>query len=170
MAFVVEDGTGKPDANSYIPVEYADDYFQLRGNETWTFIQDPVEKERALVQATDYIDARWGSLLASVRTTDTQALEFPRKKWEGIPETLKKATCEYAVRALIQPLAPDPVVDESGHTVLESKEKVGPIEETKKYADYSSDGIVWRVYPSADAYMRPLLNAGAVGGRVIRNG
>lgn len=169
MALIVEDGTGKPDANAYIPVAYADDYFTLRGNETWTFATEP-EKEVAIVQATDYIDARWGSLLASVKTTEEQALEFPRKKWEGMPTTLKKAACEYALRAIISPLAPDPVYDESGRTVLETKEKVGPITEEKKYDDYAGIGIEWRVYPSADAYMRPLLNPAAVGGRVIRNG
>lgn len=169
MSVVVEDGTGLPDANSYIPVEYADAYFTLRGNETWTFAGEP-EKLVAIVAATDYIDARWGSILASVRTTDIQALEFPRKRWEGMPEALKKATCEYALRAMLAPLAPDPEYDESGRIVIESKEKVGPITEEKKYSQSFGGGIDWRVYPSADAYMRPLLNAAALGGRVIRNG
>lgn len=168
MAAVVEDGTGKPDANSYIDVAYADAYFTLRGNETWTFATAD-EHVVAIVQATDYIDARWGSLLDSTRTTETQALEFPRKKWEGIPETLKKACCEYALRAMLSPLAPDPEFDESGRTVSETKEKVGPITEEKKYLD-QGNGILWRVYPSADALMRPLLNVGASAGRVVRNG
>lgn len=168
MAAVVEDGTGKPDANSYVSVEYATDYFTLRGNETWTFASAD-EQVVAIVQATDYIDTRWGSLLASVRTTDAQALEFPRKKWDGMPETLKKACCEYALRAMISPLAPDPEFDESGRTVSEMKEKVGPITEEKKYLDQGT-GILWRVYPSADALMRPLLSLAASGSRVVRNG
>lgn len=168
MALVVEDGTGKPDANAYVSLSYANDYFTLRGNETWTFASE-AEQTVAIVQATDYIDQRWGPLLASERTTDVQALEFPRKKWEGMPATLLKATSEYALRALISPLAPDPEYDESGRTVTETKEKVGPITEEKKYADYGT-GIQWRAYPSADALMRPLLNPAAVGGRVIRNG
>lgn len=168
MALVVEDGTGLPDANAYASLAYVDAYFTLRGNETWTFASED-ERTVAIIQATDYIDNRWGSLLASVRTTEEQALEFPRKKWEGMPDTLLKATSEYALRALISPLAPDPEYDESGRTVSETKEKVGPIEEQKKYLD-TGNGIEWRAYPSADARMRPLLNVAATGSRVIRNG
>ncbi|WYV98931.1 hypothetical protein [Stenotrophomonas phage CM2] len=31
MSIIVEDGTGLMNANSYVSVEYADDYFAMRG-------------------------------------------------------------------------------------------------------------------------------------------
>lgn len=167
MTLIVEDGTGLPTANAYCSVEYASAYFALRGMQKWDEAT-PTDQQAAIVQATDYIDVRWGHMLVGRRATAVQALEFPRNLWSVVPEGIKKACAEYAVRALDAPLMPDLARDESGFQVLETDEKVGPIQEKKKYAS-SNVGIGFQMYPSADALMRPFLGANALG-RVIRNG
>ena len=99
---VVEDGTGKADANSYASVEYADDYFSARGVSAWAALETEA-KEQALIRATDYIDNifQW----YGKKLTTEQALRFPRqniKDYEGqditgIPAVLKQAVCDAAV-------------------------------------------------------------------------
>lgn len=173
MALIVEDGTGKPDANSYIPVEYANDYFLLRSgsanSQLWSDLTEDA-KAAALVQGTDYIDARWGPYLSSKPTTTTQALAFPRKAWDGVPSAVRKACCEYAVRASQGELAPDIVSDESGFQIAGKKEKVGPLEEQTTYATKGEGATqsLWKSYPFADSLMIPFLGGG--GSKVIRNG
>lgn len=70
MAFVVEDGTGKPDANSYMDVSEADAYFADRINATSSggnqWMRASIEDQQgALVEATQYLDATytwvWGN-------------------------------------------------------------------------------------------------------------
>lgn len=164
MAFVVEDGTGKPDANSFVDVQFADDYFQLRGITAWAGSNE--EKQAWLVQATDYISARFGRSFKSVEESNEQALPFPRVGM-GMPVNLLKATCEYAIRAKDAPLAPDPVVDETGRAVAGKTEKVGPIEDSVTYATVGAGAslMLFRPYPAADMLLRGLLRSTR---RVIR--
>lgn len=169
MALIVEDGTGLMDANAYISVEYADEYFSLRGVATWSLLTEE-DKEAAIVNATDYIDQRWpcfkGQLL-----NEFQALMFPRTLWEGVPANVMRACAEYAVSAGERPLWFIPVVDESGYAVSERKEKVGPIEDQVKFAvgEYSGDSARTKFlsYPKADQLMQPYVCN--TQGRVVRN-
>ncbi len=97
----VEYGTGLENANSYVDVQYANDYFSTRGYTSWAELEDSA-KEVYLIKATDYINNayKWnGKKLKS-----EQALRFPRKdlfdyegeKVEGIPTALKDAVSECA--------------------------------------------------------------------------
>ena len=52
MSLVVEDGTGKADAESYISVADADTYHSNRGNTDWAALTT-TEKEQLLRGATD---------------------------------------------------------------------------------------------------------------------
>lgn len=162
MAFVVEDGTAKADANAYVTIAEADGYFADRGNTAWTGA-DAV-KQAALVKATDYIEGRFGQRFIGSRKTTTQALAWPRIGAAdfadtAIPVGLRRACCEYAVRALSAELAPDLKVDASGLTVVATKKKVGPIE-----TDYAvpqtglgSTPMLFRPYPAADMLLRGLV-------------
>lgn len=162
MAFTVEDGTGKADANSYASVEFADAYFTDRAITAWTGASGV--KQSALIRATDYIDQRWGSrFVGSKQFPDTpQALEFPRIGYDRngvelddtIPVVLKKACAEYALRALTATLAPDLTVDASGRKVLSSRSKVGPIETETTYSEASVSTI--KPYPAADMLMKSI--------------
>lgn len=170
MAFVVEDGTGKPDANSYASVEFADTYFSERGVTAWTGTVD--QKQTYLIRATDYIDGRFANNFKGQRlyTQDPeQALQFPRDSFTGMPVPLLKATCEYALRAISSNLAPDPTYDPSGLQVESSKRKVGPIEvETTFAAGTGNVRETLRSYPAADMLIIPLLRGSSSNGKVIR--
>lgn len=139
------------------------------------------EQEAAIIAATSYIDARWGFQLGGWPLTATQALAFPRTglcdtctRGQPMPPTLVQATAEYALRALNGPLAPDPVVDDSGRAVTRRREKVGPIEEEYQFSDNAGGGlnglIFWRPYPAADALMACMLTGrSSANGRAVRN-
>ena len=62
MSLIVEDGTGKSNAESYISVADADTYHSNRDNTDWAALTT-AEKERLLRIATDYMVAvyrlRW---------------------------------------------------------------------------------------------------------------
>lgn len=165
MAFTVEDGTIVDGANSFVDVTYADAYFADRGIAAWTGNTSTV-KQPALIRATDYIVQRWQDMLKGDLVDEDQPLPFPRDEEGDLPDTLLRATCEYALRTIDgTPLLPDPTTDETGKSVISKTEEVGPLKES---TTYSAGGTVrvFKPYPAADALMRPLLKSS---GRVIRN-
>lgn len=99
---IVEDGTGLNDANSYVSVEFSDDYFSARGVSAWADLETEV-KEQSLIKATDYIDSifQW----YGKKEFETQSLRFPRvnirdyegAEIKGIPLCLKQAVCDAAI-------------------------------------------------------------------------
>lgn len=160
MTFVVEDGTGLTTANSYGAVADADAYFTDRGITSWAGTSP--QKQGWLVQATDYIELRWGDRFIGVEEfpDNPQALGWPRVDEEtgdslGVPLNLKKATYEYANRARIGPLAPDPSFD-SGGAVTKSRKKVGPIETEVTYSAGTTSSGQLKPYPAADLLMKGL--------------
>jgi hypothetical protein len=166
MAFVPEDGTGLPDANSFVDVAYADDYFTSIGNVAWT--GEDTAKQAWLIQATSYIVTAFGSRLGCyTKLNEEQALPFPTEE-NGMPPALLTATCEYAVRAKAGPLMPDPVLDATGFAVVTTRKKVGPIEKEFSVAGGSSQPQLYRSYPYPDSMMRSILCPGTGGNRVIR--
>ena len=96
---IVEDGTGLSNADSYVSVEFADNYFSARGVSEWGALTNE-QKEQALIRATDFIDSiyQWHGKKA----TDIQSLRFPRVNLTdyegtlviGIPNCLKQAVCD----------------------------------------------------------------------------
>ena len=81
----------------------------------------------------------------------------------GIPEKLKQAIAEYAVRVLLEPLFQDPDTDDYGGPILLRSEAVGPIKETFQYA---GNATITK-FPAADRLLNSLLINGGMGG-VIR--
>ena len=94
-------------------------------------------------------------LIGGSASSGQQPLCFPRTMFAGIPEVLKMATVEYAVRSMTDELMPDPVLDDTGQQVRRKFEKVGPIEEETVYQ--SSGGVLFRVYPEADVLLKTLI-------------
>lgn len=176
MAFVVEDGTGIPDANSYVEVEFADTYFSERGITAWA--GGATQKQTWLIQATDYIDQVFGSRFVGTRMTLVQSLAWPRifavtrsglNLADGtIPSALQRACSQYALRAIKGPLMPDPIVSAEGFNVVTSRKKIGPIEKEFKVMGSNGSPILIRSYPAADSLMTELLREGGGGTRVIR--
>jgi hypothetical protein len=81
MALIVEDGTAKTDAESYIGVTDANTYHANRGNTTWTALTDE-QCEQALRKATDYMTQVYRLRWKGYRVTATQALDWPRSMVE----------------------------------------------------------------------------------------
>ena len=98
---VVETGEGLTDANSYVGIEFADDYFAYRGISGWGSLTQEA-KEQYLIRATDFIDSiyQW----RGKKATAEQALRFPRvnltdyegNEIVGVPTCLKQAVCDAA--------------------------------------------------------------------------
>ncbi len=157
MALEVEDGSGKSNSESYISVTDADSYFSVRGKTAWAAL-DTTTKEQALRLATDYMDVRctyFGSMYQS-----TQAHEWPRYPFDvtAIPTRVKNACCEYALRAASAPLAPDPVTDDRGLSVVEIENEVGgAIKERIRYQEGVLSPLTFRSYPEADAFLFPYI-------------
>ena len=157
MAFVVEDGTGLANANSYVDTTYADSYFSDRGNTAWAALGTPA-KQAALVQATDFVEKNF--YFVGWKRSQAQALEWPRYDAfdkDGrivtiVPDKLKKGVCEYALRAASATLQPDPTTDLVG-LVASKFEQVGPIKEKTDYVKGASPNAV-PSYPAADALFK----------------
>jgi len=130
MALVVEDGTGQATADAYISIAECDTYHTDRGHSTWSGTD--AEKQAAIRLATGYIDGHYGERWPGYRTDDDQALDWPRYEaydrdgWEidhnAVPQAVKYAACEAALRALTGELAPD--LDRGGAIASQT---VGPI-------------------------------------------
>lgn len=157
MAFTVEDGSGLATANSYLSV--ADFTIHHTDRNVSSVVDgdfETAEIQGALVQATDYIDKRFGRRFRGWRRSRAQALEWPRTDafddddylLDDLPTQLLKATAEYAliVLQLGRGLAPIPgvpfpvvgsdgtVTSEASSALRRSRDKVGPIEEEREYA------------------------------------
>ncbi len=176
MAFIVEDGTARVDANAYCAVAFVDSYFADAGGHPAWDAADQAAKEASIVRATRYIDQRFGRLFLSYRATRNQALQWPREWIDGpdgtlrfdindIPQELEKACAEYAARALAGPLLSDPAESQQ---VRETSVAVGPIKQTTKFVESEarksnvvSNGAI-QDYPAGDVWLETLLTtAGA---------
>ena len=162
MAFTVEDGTGVVAANSYAAVADADAYFAERGVTAWTGADSA--KEFLLIRATDYIELRFAARFKGAKEFPAapQGLSFPRTGidgYEGVPVCLKRATFEYALRAIAGSLAPDVPLEANGLQLVGKRTKVGPIETDLQYKQSGAGSVVpaFRPYPAADTHLRPLL-------------
>lgn len=161
MALVVEDGTGKADAESLVSVADADTYWTAHGSPSdWTDASTP-DKESALRYATNWVCYSW--TWRGVITSTTQALPWPRAGAyddEGrsvasgtIPQRLKDAVCEMALHhlgtSLVEP-------KDGGLDALE----VGPIS-----LDFSGPGGASTAYDAVDDLV---LTYAEYGGRGIQ--
>ena len=177
--FIVEDGTGKDDAISYVAVEFADAYFGQRGNVTWAALHEG-QKKRALVLASDYLGQQYRLRWRGVRSNGVQALDWPRAfverddyRYSGlngfttidgryyypanvVPDEVKRAVCELAIRSLSSVLLAD-----AGAQV--KSETVGPISVT--YMDGARQNPA---YKAVDGYLAPFLQV-ASGLKVSRS-
>lgn len=162
MAIIVEDGSGKNDAVSYIDATFFSDHHTARGRDLSEWNTAAIEA--ACVKATDYVDQRFGLRFRGDRQLKDQALQWPRldaydddgfafSGLDTIPRDLKKAVAEYArivltltgSELLPNPAPPFASINEDGETVggasgqvTRDRSVVGPIEEEKWYESASN--------------------------------
>ena len=163
MSLIVEDGTGKSDAESYISVADADTYHSKRGNTAWAALATET-KEVLLRKAADYMVQVYRTQWAGARKFDNQGLDWPRydvPKFDSpsgygsypayyldtiVPGEVKVACAELAYKANIEDLAPD--IER-----LTKREKVGTLE-----VEYDNNqGVPYKRYRSVDNVLRPML-------------
>jgi hypothetical protein len=125
MSLITEDGTGRPDAESYTSVAEADAYHNLRGNSLWSTITTE-EKEQALRRGTDFLSETYRPLWKGYRLNGVQTLDWPRTfvyleafvhgavgtypylvASDIVPREVKNACCLMALKAAGGELSPD---------------------------------------------------------------
>lgn len=78
MALIVEDGSGKADAESYASLAQADTIAAAHGlASTWSALAESA-KEAALRASTMWLDGTYGPRFTGLRQFEGQALEWPR--------------------------------------------------------------------------------------------
>lgn len=153
MALIVEDGTGIPAANTYASISDADEYF-IDTTPSWA-AASVADKTAALIKATRYVDGRYRSRFGGVKVKHEQGLEWPRYEafdrdgyyLSGLPKEAKRATCEAALIALTEDLAP--ALERGGRV---ASEKLGPLE-----TSYEAGAPAETVYSSIDRVIAPVL-------------
>lgn len=147
MALIVEDGTGKPDAESLASVEFADIYHANRGNTVWATL-DTAIKEQLLRKATDYAVTLYATVWGSLPMFAGQALPFPRVQWGAIvPPTIQQAIAELALTARSTPLMPNV-------TRGKKRVKVGSLE-----VEYDGNAATSTQFVAATLRFAPFLSA-----------
>lgn len=113
MAFVVEDGTGLTNSNSYVSVDFANEYFTDINYQPDWFTRSTDERQRSLMNATQYLDIQYH--YKGRKSKIDQSLAFPRTdafdkdgyEISGVPTVIKKSTCELAVKSFSETLHQD---------------------------------------------------------------
>jgi len=167
MALVVEDGSGKKDADSYLSVTDADNYHTNHSGSTDWSGASVAEKEKALRLATQYLDVRYNGLWKGNRSNEEQSLDFPRAniadsdgyyyEHDEIPQRLKDATAELALRVVEGDKLLDDIMKPG--SIKRKRVKTGPVEsETEYIGGYNQV----KKYPLIDGLIRPLISVGVL--------
>jgi len=180
MALVVEDGTGKADANSYVTVAEVDARaaeLSTPEAQAWVAETDNTAKENAIVLGTEWLGdnlyARW----SGCRTTTTQALDYPRAgvvtpdgrviESDQIPNELLRGNCDISIESLSDPsLTPNASAEETGVTAM--RRKATEFEEAYEYS--GAQTVVGVTYTKIVRGLRPLLKPWPVGGGYVERG
>lgn len=146
--------------DSYLSVADADTYWSNRNNAVWA-AADTADKEKALREATQYLDSSYGFIGTQI-TTNVLAwprydVEVVRGNFAGItynsttiPPQIEDATAELALEALSARL--NAVKDRGGYV---KKTKVDAIE--VEYSDFAPSG---KTYSFVTGLLKPLLKNG----------
>lgn len=125
---IVENGTGLPNADSYVSLAEADEYHLKRGNQMWGNLSAE-RREQLLRLASDYITYIFGNVFVGVRAVSSQSLAWPRISTvdytlynQGVPRQIREATAELALVQNTTPLMPNV------RSAAKKKVKVGSIE------------------------------------------
>jgi len=163
MALVVEDGSGKTDAESYLSVADADTYHTKHGGSTDWSGAETADKEEALRMATQYLDAVYHERWEGRRVSRDQALDWPRG-WvedrdgfavdsDDIPAKLEDACAELAVRHITETDGLLPDLSDPGIVASEAV-AVGPVKVSTQYMGGNSPVTEFRI---VEALLRGLI-------------
>lgn len=145
--------------DTYVSLADCNTYHTNMGNAAWTGT-DPA-KEAALRKGTAYLDSHYRGRWKGTKGDSSQVLAWPRNSVldedgyavdpETIPQRVKDACCEAALRMLAGDMEPD--LARGGRILSES---VGEISVT-----YSEGAPAGTRYPAIDALLRGILKSGS---------
>lgn len=157
MALVVEDGTGRSDAESYLSVADANTHHGNFGNAAWSGTD--AAKEAALRRATRYLDGFYRARWKGFKRLRTQSLEWPRYDvydlsgyyvaTDSVPTGVKQALAEAALRELVEPNSLQPDLERGGAVQSESVQ-AGPVSTSKTY---SADATARKAFAVLDEFL-----------------
>ena len=179
MPFVVEDGTAKSDATSYVATADAITYItDLYGSSHAFLALTTAEQERHLMIATRYIDTEYLKRWKGCRYTREQALDWPRAHvydsdgyWIAenvIPTVLQNATIEMAIRSNADTTNDDLFVDRDSGTIQREAVAVGPIKEDVTYAGGKTSNLT--IFPLVERLLADITKPGGPGMGTIERG
>ena len=165
MPLTVEDGTGVYGADAYVSAQAVDTYWANRPHSpfsaSWA-AGSTANREGAIREATAYLDATYYLSYRGIsRRTEDQGLQWPRSDayddemfdLPDLPQQIRDATCELAVRALSEALSPD---SDQQQSVKRLKEKVGAVETETEYQ--MGEGLE-RKFSFVERLLAPVLKA-----------
>ena len=154
MAFIVEDGTGLSDANSYASVQEYRDYAELRNIDVTLELDATIQGY--LINATDYVELTYEYIGEAL--TDTQMLSFPRLVNDediGLPTKVINATIELALEGSN---GSDLFAVDDEKNITSLTEKVGSIETSTKYdTTLSIYRTPSQIYPKPYKLLKPYI-------------
>lgn len=159
-SFVVEDGSGIVEANSYVSVESANEYYTLRAYTDWASFP-LTTKQAALVQASLYIDTQYD--WRGITEFEDQGLNFPRtgitsprgEAVTGVPNAIKRATLELG-KKIVTVSGENFIITElisydgASNRIKKARSKFDVAEEEIIYMTPAETGEV-RAFPGIDA-------------------
>lgn len=157
MALVVEDGTAKSNAQTYISAADCTTYLTARNaSSAFVALATDALKEAALLRAMRYIENHFRGKWRGRRVDEDQALAWPRYsvtdqddytiEHTTIPQVLKDAVCEAAEREATTTDSLEPDLERGG-AVKRERKKVGPLETETEYMDGAAPR---KTYPVID--------------------
>ncbi len=166
MALIVEDGTGKSDAESYISVADATTYHAAYNNPASWSGAATADQENALRVSAQYLDAVYGRRWAGYRANEGQALDWPRSGAEdldgyaidddSVPIELERATAILALKVIDgDTLLPD--IATPGQISSESAQ-VGALSTSKTYLGGKGE---YKRYSLVEHILAPLIRVGS---------
>lgn len=152
MALIVEDGTGKADAESYDSVANALAYLGKFASAPVFGTKTTAEQEAAMRAATRFLDVEFSGRWRGSRVYETQALDWPRAgahdrddyliDHDEIPQRLKDATAALAERAVAEDLIPD---QGKPGGIKAKRVKAGSVEVDTEYAGAQAQEKFYRL-------------------------
>jgi len=170
MTLIVEDGSGKSDAESYVTVAEADAYIAKWAltNNHWPSPYSDTQKEVALRTAARFLDLEYRVRYVSRKAHETQALEWPRNGWvtrdmfiinnATVPDAVKEAQIELAVILSLGEVVL-PVI--TGGGVIYEQNETEVTRKAVRYATpkhYDEAGNEIKEYPMIERILSPVLH------------
>lgn len=156
MALLVQSDLGDvANANGYITVAFFKSYHDDRGVSYSPLTDDQIAQR--IVLGSDFLDQRWR--YKGTRLEVNQTTEFPRESLydsegnlvEGIPQAVKEATAEYAIRTALFQDAPAPV---GGGAVKRERLKLDVLETETEYTEGYAGTAVFPAFPKPDLILK----------------